>query len=283
MAARQPRRPGSSASKTTGHAARGTGGPPSPVAEQSLLAAGPQTPAELMADIKEGLYVTELIGMGVNGVTGDYSRGAAGFMIRDGALAEPVAEITVAGQSAGDVRPPDPGQRPPLQARHGCSDHSSRRNDSSGSLTFARPPICRANTIAADFTGKHAPCAAFVLAAFAALAVAWHRAWPTRARAAAARWAAAVPDLVGAAADQHGAVSAQPIQRSMTPNTPSVSGLCRARLRRAGLRGKRSAFMSGLLGGLIGAGIGGLLFGHGLFGGMSGGSAASSASCCKSS
>ena len=50
-----------------------------------------------MADIKLGLFVTELIGMGVNGVTGDYSRGAAGFMIRDGKLAEPVAEITVAG------------------------------------------------------------------------------------------------------------------------------------------------------------------------------------------
>ena len=55
------------------------------------------TPAALMADIREGLYVTELIGMGVNGVTGDYSRGAAGFMIRDGALAEPVSEITIAG------------------------------------------------------------------------------------------------------------------------------------------------------------------------------------------
>ena len=50
-----------------------------------------------MADIKQGLYITEMIGMGVNGVTGDYSRGAAGYMIRDGALAEPVAEVTVAG------------------------------------------------------------------------------------------------------------------------------------------------------------------------------------------
>ena len=50
------------------------------------LAAGTLTPAELMADIKLGLYVTELIGMGINGVTGDYSRGAAGFMIRDGRL-----------------------------------------------------------------------------------------------------------------------------------------------------------------------------------------------------
>ncbi len=51
-------------------------------------------PPELMADIVEGFYVTELLGMGL---TGDYSRGAAGFMIRNGALAEPVAEITIAG------------------------------------------------------------------------------------------------------------------------------------------------------------------------------------------
>ena len=83
--------------KTTGHAGRGTGGPPSPGATNLFLAAGMLTPTALMADIKEGLYVTEMIGMGVNGVTGDYSRGAAGFMIRDGALAEPVAEIIIAG------------------------------------------------------------------------------------------------------------------------------------------------------------------------------------------
>ena len=82
---------------STGHAARGTGGPPSPSATNLYLAPGPLPPEELMADIKLGLYINELIGMGVNGVTGDYSRGAAGFMIRDGALAEPVAEITVAG------------------------------------------------------------------------------------------------------------------------------------------------------------------------------------------
>jgi PmbA protein len=60
-------------------------------------APGTVTPEALMADIGEGLFVTEMIGMGVNGITGDYSRGAAGFMIRDGALAEPVAEITIAG------------------------------------------------------------------------------------------------------------------------------------------------------------------------------------------
>ncbi|WP_027284968.1 TldD/PmbA family protein [Rubritepida flocculans] len=83
---------------TTGHAARGTGGPPAPAPSNLWLEAGYVTPRELMSDIVEGLYVTELIGMGVNGVTGDYSRGAAGFMIRDGALAEPVGEITIAGK-----------------------------------------------------------------------------------------------------------------------------------------------------------------------------------------
>ncbi|MCX7373639.1 MAG: metallopeptidase TldD-related protein, partial [Alphaproteobacteria bacterium] len=62
------------------------------------LEPGALTPAALMADIREGLFVTEMIGMGVNPVTGDYSRGAAGFMIRDGALAEPVSEITIAGR-----------------------------------------------------------------------------------------------------------------------------------------------------------------------------------------
>jgi len=83
--------------RSTGHAVRGTGGPPSPSPTNLFMGPGTLSPAALMADIREGLYVTELIGMGVNGITGDYSRGAAGFMIRDGALAEPVAEITIAG------------------------------------------------------------------------------------------------------------------------------------------------------------------------------------------
>jgi PmbA protein len=84
---------------STGHASRGTGGPPSPASSNLWLAAGTMTPDELMADIKLGLYITEMMGGGVNGVTGDYSRGAAGFLIRDGKLAEPVAEITVAGHA----------------------------------------------------------------------------------------------------------------------------------------------------------------------------------------
>ena len=82
---------------TTGHAARGVAGPPSPAATNLWLEPGEASPEALMGDIREGLFITELIGMGINPVTGDYSRGAAGFMIRDGALAEPVAEITVAG------------------------------------------------------------------------------------------------------------------------------------------------------------------------------------------
>jgi PmbA protein len=82
---------------STGHAARGTGGPPSPSSTNLYMQNGTLSRAELMADIKEGLYVTELLGGGMNGITGDYSRGAAGFMIRNGEIAEPVAEITIAG------------------------------------------------------------------------------------------------------------------------------------------------------------------------------------------
>jgi PmbA protein len=84
--------------RSLGQAGRGTGSPPSPTTTNLFLRPGAQSPADLMSDIALGLYVTELIGSGVNGVTGDYSRGAAGFMIRDGALAEPVAEITIAGR-----------------------------------------------------------------------------------------------------------------------------------------------------------------------------------------
>jgi PmbA protein len=62
-----------------------------------MLLAGPTNPAELIGSVKQGLYVTELIGFGVNGVTGDYSRGAAGLWIEDGQLAYPVEEVTVAG------------------------------------------------------------------------------------------------------------------------------------------------------------------------------------------
>lgn len=81
----------------TGHASRGSSGPPHVTASNVVMAAGTVTPAKLMADIADGVYVTELIGHGVNGVTGDYSRGASGFRIVNGALAGPIAEFTVAG------------------------------------------------------------------------------------------------------------------------------------------------------------------------------------------
>ncbi len=82
---------------STGHASRGTGGPPSPSPSNLYLEAGHATPAELMDDISEGFLVTELMGMGVNGVTGDYSRGATGFWIENGKTAYPVSEVTIAG------------------------------------------------------------------------------------------------------------------------------------------------------------------------------------------
>lgn len=81
----------------TGHAARGHGGAPSISVSNVHLEAGAVSPAELMADIRQGVYVTELFGQGVNGVTGDYSRGAAGFRIVDGEIAGPVSEFTIAG------------------------------------------------------------------------------------------------------------------------------------------------------------------------------------------
>lgn len=80
----------------TGHASRG-GGASGVSASNLHLAAGSQSPAALMAGVKEGVYITELIGQGVNMVTGDYSRGASGFLIQDGQIAGPIAEFTVAG------------------------------------------------------------------------------------------------------------------------------------------------------------------------------------------
>jgi PmbA protein len=82
---------------STGSAARGTGGPPSPTTTNLYLAAGEDTPEALMRRIGTGLYVTGLMGFGVNGVTGDYSRGASGFWIEDGRIAYPVSEVTIAG------------------------------------------------------------------------------------------------------------------------------------------------------------------------------------------
>jgi PmbA protein len=80
----------------TGHAARGVGGAPSASPSNLYLAAGVRSREELLAAYPEAVLVIELIGQGVNPVTGDYSRGAVGFMVRNGQIAEPVSEITIA-------------------------------------------------------------------------------------------------------------------------------------------------------------------------------------------
>ena len=81
----------------TGHAAREEGGGVTVGYTNLYLEPGPHTPEEIIGSVDRGLYVTELIGFGVNFVTGDYSRGAVGFWIDKGELAYPVDEITVAG------------------------------------------------------------------------------------------------------------------------------------------------------------------------------------------
>jgi len=83
--------------QTTGNAARGLAGTPGIGPGNYFLQAGPRSPKELISGIKEGLYVTEFLGQGVNLVTGDYSRGASGMWISGGEFAYPVEEITVAG------------------------------------------------------------------------------------------------------------------------------------------------------------------------------------------
>lgn len=81
----------------TGHATRGSGGSPGAGTSNLHMAAGTTTRADLIGGITRGVLVTELIGMGVNTVTGDYSRGASGFLIENGEIAGPVAEFTIAG------------------------------------------------------------------------------------------------------------------------------------------------------------------------------------------
>jgi len=80
----------------TGHTTRG-GGTPGVGATNVHLTGGTATARELTVDVKYGLYVTELIGHGVNPVTGDYSRGASGFLIENGSVGHAVAEVTIAG------------------------------------------------------------------------------------------------------------------------------------------------------------------------------------------
>jgi PmbA protein len=108
----------------TGHAARGTSGPPGVGTSNLHLAAGNVTPAALMADIKTGFYVTGLIGQGVNGLTGDYSRGATGFLISNGELGHAVSEVTIAGNLIDMFAAMIPADD--LEFRHGANAPSVR-------------------------------------------------------------------------------------------------------------------------------------------------------------
>jgi PmbA protein len=83
---------------STGHASRGMSSPPSPSTSNCYMQAGALSPKDLVCDIKQGFYITDLIGMGVNLVTGDYSQGASGFWIDNGMIAYPVSEVTIAGK-----------------------------------------------------------------------------------------------------------------------------------------------------------------------------------------
>jgi len=86
------------AAATTGSAHRGPQSLPAPGASNTVWAAGTMPATEIVAGVRDGLYVTTLMGFGFNAVTGDFSRGAAGFWIRDGELAYPVTEVNVSGR-----------------------------------------------------------------------------------------------------------------------------------------------------------------------------------------
>jgi PmbA protein len=83
--------------RTTGNASRGVAGPPGVGPKNFYLQPGTQPPADILKSVKNGFYVTELLGFGVNVVTGDYSRGAAGLWIENGDVTYPVEEVTLAG------------------------------------------------------------------------------------------------------------------------------------------------------------------------------------------
>jgi PmbA protein len=83
--------------KTTGNASRGLTGSPGVGHGNLSFEPGPLSGDEIIASVKNGFYVTELMGQGVNLVNGDYSRGAAGYWIENGELAYPVSEVTIAG------------------------------------------------------------------------------------------------------------------------------------------------------------------------------------------
>ena len=116
--------------KTTGNASRGLTGNAGIGHGNFFLEKGVQTPEQIIAGIPNGFYVTELMGFGVNVVTGDYSRGAAGLWIRNGELAFAVSEVTIAG-NLNDMLHGHRGdrQRPGVSRIGGSAYNQDGRND----------------------------------------------------------------------------------------------------------------------------------------------------------
>jgi len=83
--------------KPTGNARRGISGPPSPSTSNFMIMPGEVSPESLISDVNDGFYITDMIGSSVSIVTGDYSRGASGFWIKNGKLSKPITEATIAG------------------------------------------------------------------------------------------------------------------------------------------------------------------------------------------
>jgi len=83
------------------------------------LQAGRRNPQDIISELKEGFYVTQLIGQGVNLITGDYSRGASGFWIKNGELTFAVSEITIAGNLTDMFQKMEPAND--LDKRHGTN------------------------------------------------------------------------------------------------------------------------------------------------------------------
>ena len=90
--------------KSTHNASRGLAGTPGVGAGNLYLEPGTMTPEQILGDVKAGLYVTSLMGFGVNTVTGDYSRGATGLWIENGQLTHAVEEVTIAGNLGAMLR-----------------------------------------------------------------------------------------------------------------------------------------------------------------------------------
>lgn len=110
--------------KSGGHASRGVSSPPHPSSSNLYLAPGEKTQAQLISEIDEGILITELIGMGVNQVTGDYSRGASGFWIEKGEITFPVSELTVASNLKDMFKTMEPAND--LEFRYGVDSPSVR-------------------------------------------------------------------------------------------------------------------------------------------------------------